>query len=241
MEGWIGEVIQTLMSLDGATIYGIGFTVLLLCGLGLPVPEDITLLLMGYMTYQTLPDGSPRPHAWIGTAIFVGVAGVMIGDSFMFFLGRKFGDRIVGVWPFRSMMGGGRLERARGFLQRNGAKVLFSARFMPGLRSVVFFTSGTLGIPFSRFVIFDGLAMLISVPALVGAAWYWGAQFDRVIAKARQAENGILLLIVVAGATFAVKHWLESRRKSPLDDDSPDAEAPDTEATDAEATDAGGT
>lgn len=221
MDAWIGDVITFLMSLDGATIYAIGFAVLLLCGLGLPVPEDITLLLMGYMTYHAMPDGSPRPHAWIGAAVLIGLAGVLIGDSFMFLLGRRYGDKLVGIWPFRTMFGGGRLDQARGFLQRNGPKVLFSARFMPGLRSVVFFTSGTLGISFSSFLRYDGVAMLISVPALVGAAWYWGAQFDQVIAKARQAEHGVLVLILIAGGVFLAKHWLEGRKQKKPTADSP--------------------
>lgn len=235
MDAWIGDAITYLMSLDGATIYTIGFAVLLLCGIGLPVPEDITLLLMGYMTYHAMPDGSPRPHAWIGTAILVGIAGVMIGDSFMFFLGRRFGDKIIGIWPFRSMFGGDRLTKARAFLQRNGPKVLFSARFMPGLRSVVFFTSGTLGIRFGTFLRYDGVAMLISVPALVGAAWYWGEQFDLVIAKARQAEHGILVLILTAGGVFLLKHWIEGRRK---DHDEADLSAADAAAVGAAEADA---
>lgn len=213
MDGWVTEVTTALMSLDGLTIYGIGFSVLLLCGLGLPVPEDITLLLMGYMTYQSMPDGAPRPHADVWLAVLIGLLGVMIGDGFMFTLGRRFGTRLVDRWPFRSILGGGRLENATSFLQRNGAKVLFSARFMPGLRSVVFFTSGTLGIPLGRFLIFDGLAALLSVPALVVSSWYWGAEFDLVVQKARQAENGILIVIIAVGLYFAFKAW-RNRRKA---------------------------
>ena len=213
MEGWIADVIAYLMSLDGLTIYGIGFTVLLLCGLGLPVPEDITLLLMGYMTYAAMPDGAPRPHASLVTAIVAGVAGVMIGDTFMFVLGRKFGERLLQVWPFRLFLSGERLERARGFLQKNGPQVLFSARFMPGLRSVVFFTSGTMGIPFKQFITFDGVAMLISVPLLISASFYWGEQFDMVIAKARQAEHGILIAIIAVALFFGLKNWWKGRKR----------------------------
>ncbi len=212
MEGWITEAIDFFATMDAATIYGVGFTVLLLCGLGLPVPEDITLLLMGYMTYQTMPDGSPRPHAAVWVAVVVGLAGVLIGDAFMFFLGRHFGVRLLERWPFSSMGANGRLERARRFLRRNGPKVLFSARFMPGVRSIVFLTSGTLGIRYPVFLFYDGLAALLSVPALVLAAWYWGAQFDRVVAKARAAESGLLVIILIVIGAFVVKHLLTKRR-----------------------------
>lgn len=213
MPDWFAEVVTWLMSLDAATIYAIGFTVLLACGLGLPVPEDITLVLMGYMTYEAMPDGSLRPHASVWVATLVGLAGVMIGDGFMFTLGRKLGNRLADRWPFRPMLADGRREKAELFLTKNGPKVLFSARFMPGLRSVVFFTSGTLGTPLSKFILYDGLAAMISVPLLVVSAWYWGAQIDAVIERARQAEHGILAIILVIAAIWGVKSWWKGRRK----------------------------
>lgn len=227
MDAWVGDVISQLLSLDGATIYAIGFGVLLACGLGLPIPEDITLLLMGYMTYHPMPDGSPRPNAHIVAAVLIGLAGVMIGDAFMFFMGRRFGVKLLDVWPFSRMFGGGRLASAERFLERNGPKMLFSARFMPGLRSVVFFTSGTLSIPYPRFLLYDGLAALISVPALVLAAWHWGDKFDLVVERARRAENGMLLIILGAVAVVLIKHGLEVRsRKAAAARDAATAEKP---------------
>lgn len=214
MEGWTVELIHSLMSLDGLTIYGIGFAVLLACGFGLPIPEDITLLLMGYMTYHPMPDGSPRPNAHVALALAIGLLGVLIGDGCMFTLGRRYGDRLIDRWPFRMILGNGRLEKAKTFLQRNGAKVLFSARFTPGLRSVVFFTSGTLGITPMRFLMFDGLAALLSVPALIISSWYWGAQFDEVVARARQAENGIFIVILIIIVFVVGRAWWKRRKEA---------------------------
>ena len=48
------------------------------------VPEDITLLGMGYLTYLPLADGSPRPHASLSLAVAVGFVGCMVGDGIMF-------------------------------------------------------------------------------------------------------------------------------------------------------------
>ena len=213
MPAWLQDVILTLSSLDASTVYGVGFVVLLLCGLGLPIPEDITLLLMGYLTYLPMPDGGPRPHANIVFAVAVGLLGVIMGDGFMFWLGRRFGEKLLAFWPFRWALKGQRLVIAREFLESQGPKVLFSARFMPGLRSVVFFTSGMLHTPFARFVLFDGVAALISVPALVVAAWFWGPEFDMVIDRARSAEHGILMLIVAIGAVLGFKAWWSARKK----------------------------
>ena len=44
------------------------------------------------------------------------------------------------------------------------------ARFMPGLRAPIYFTAGTVGVKFHTFLFYDGLAALVSVPAIVPAA-----------------------------------------------------------------------
>ena len=201
-----------LTAFDGVTVYSICFGVLLLCGFGLPVPEDITLLICGYLTYRPMPDGTPRPHVHILASVLIGLAGVLIGDGTMFMLGRRYGERMLTVWPFKHILGGGRLEKTEIFLSEHGPKVLFTARFTPGLRSVVFFSSGVLKIPLRPFLFYDGLAALVSVPLLVLSSWYWGAQFDEVLLKARRAENGFLLLLLTIGLALGARWWWKRRQ-----------------------------
>lgn len=210
------EVVAWLKTLQLGTVWAICFGVLLLCGFGLPVPEDITLVTCGYLTYLLAPPGATFADgltlALLATA--VGMAGVMIGDLTMFTLGRRFGDRLAAVWPFRVILGQGRKQKAEEFLAKRGAQVLFSARFMPGLRSVVFFTSGTLKVDYAVFLRYDGLAALLSVPALVLTSWYFGDQIAAVIDYARKAEHGILAVIVLATLAVAGKYWWGQRKKA---------------------------
>ena len=205
-----------LTAFDGLTIYSVCFGVLLACGFGLPVPEDITLLILGYLTYRPMPDGMPRPHVHIIASLVIALAGVLIGDSTMFWLGGRFGERLRGVKPFSYILGHGRLEQTEEFLKSHGPKVLFTARFTPGLRSVVFFSSGVLKIPFRTFLFYDGLAALLSVPALVASAWYWGAEFDNLLLKARRAENGVLIGLLSIGLLL-LGRWAWKRRKKAKD------------------------
>lgn len=206
---FLQQLIGLVQDLPLAAIWGVAFGILLLCGFGVPIPEDITLVLVGYMTFKKVGLASDQA----ALAVIVGLAGVLIGDGTMFTLGQRLGSRLVGVWPFRSILGGGRLEATRSFLASHGPKVLFTARFTPGLRSVVFFTSGTLGTPLKTFLFYDGIAALLSVPALVLSSWYWGAQIDQVIEHAKRAEHGILIVIVVVAALLTLKWWLGHRKK----------------------------
>ena len=205
MESFLTTLTLALASLDALSVYAIGFAVIVVCGLGLPLPEDITLLTMGYLTYLPMPDGSPRPHASVLLATIAGFVGCMGGDGVMFAIGRRYGMSIIGRRPFSWLLTPERLERARKVMDQHGAKILFAARFMPGIRSVGFFTAGSLGTPYARFLIYDGLAAMISVPFFVYSGWYWGSNIEWAIAQVRRAEHGMLILIAIVAAVTVLK------------------------------------
>ena len=202
-------------SLDALTIYATGFLVIVVCGLGLPLPEDITLLTMGYLTYLPLPDGSPRPHASVMLGTIAGFIGCMGGDGVMFAIGRRYSMSIIARPPFNWLLKPKRLDRARSIMDQHGPKILFAARFMPGIRSVGFFTAGSLGTPYARFLTYDGLAAMISVPFFVYSGWYWGANIELAIRQVRHAEHGMLAVIaLVAVVTILKAIWARRREAS---------------------------
>src|SRR4051812_7227016 len=62
------------------------FVVLLLCGLGLPIPEDIVLIAAGALGVL-----DERPWFEVSALMY---AGVMGGDSIIFFAGKYFGPSL---------------------------------------------------------------------------------------------------------------------------------------------------
>ncbi len=212
MQDYFTTLTIALASLDALSVYAIGFAVIVICGLGLPLPEDITLLTMGYLTYLPMPDGSPRPHASVILGTFLGFLGCMGGDGIMFGIGRRYGMSIIGHRPFRWLLTPTRLARARKVMDHHGPKILFAARFMPGIRSVGYFTAGSLGTPYLRFLTYDGLAAMISVPFFVYAGWHWGSNIEWAIAQVRHAEHGMLALIAVVTVITVLKAIVARRR-----------------------------
>jgi membrane protein DedA with SNARE-associated domain len=197
--------VDLLLSLSGPGPYLIVFAVLLACGLGLPIPEDITLAIGGLMSYYGATD--------LGAMIAVCMAGVLLGDGFIFFLGRRYGRGLTRVWFFRSFLSEDRLNAVQASFQKRGNIVLFFARFMPGLRAPIFFSAGTLHIPFRTFALCDGGAALLSVPAIVGAVYFFGDEFDAVVRFIRKLEYGILFVALGAAALLLVK-WYWGRRRA---------------------------
>src|SRR5579862_8208802 len=74
------------MSSHGLLAYGVVFSVLIACGLGIPLPEDISLILGGFLVHQ----GAAR----LPVMIAVGFVGILGGDSLIYLAGRRIGTRV---------------------------------------------------------------------------------------------------------------------------------------------------
>lgn len=201
----IDGIISTIQSIHEPYTYLIVFGVLLLCGFGLPIPEDITLITGGLMAYYQKAD--------VYVMIAVGLAGVMLGDGAMFQIGKRFGTRVFEWKWMAKIMHAERLDMVKDKLKNHGYKVIFSARFMPGVRSLVFLSSGALGIPFRIFLLFDGMAALISVPAIVYSCYFFGNQINKAVGVIKNVEHGVLVLIALGILYFVVKYFLKKRRE----------------------------
>ena len=93
-------------------------------------------------------------------------AGAFLGDTITYLVGRRFGPqhlhRVSRPGPRRA------LERASATLERRGAVVILSARYVPLGRVAVNLTAGATGFPPGRFV------PLAAVAAATWAAWSVG-------------------------------------------------------------------
>jgi membrane protein DedA with SNARE-associated domain len=181
---------------------------LLLCGLGLPIPEDISLIAGGYLAHL----GTVDLHR-IFLVCFVAVLG---GDSLAFGLGRGFGTKLLASRFTHRYFTPRRQRRVRAYFRTYGSKVVFVARFLPGLRFSIFLSAGMLHVKPHVFLVYDAMAALLSVPVLVYSAWYFGDQIDSVIKWSRRSEYGILALVGVAALYLAIKVYRKRKSRPAL-------------------------
>ena len=155
------------------------FLVLILCGLGLPIPEDIVLISAGALAEL---DG----RHWLETSVIM-YAGVMLGDSTIFFAGRYFGGKLRTARWFQRSFSEKKQAKVEALFDRYHSWVLFVGRFLPGLRAPIFFTAGSTRVRYWKFFFFDGLAALISVPFFVWLGhWLW-AKFSEDLTQLEHA------------------------------------------------------
>jgi membrane protein DedA with SNARE-associated domain len=194
------------------------FFVLLLCGLGLPVPEDIVLIAAGAL-------GEIDGRSWIQVSALM-YAGVMAGDSIIFLAGRFLGQRLMATKWFLRYFSAAKQARVEAQFERFGSMVLFVGRFLPGLRAPIFFTAGSLKTRYLKFFFFDGLAALVSVPFFVWLGhWLWVkfqddiTQLDRALS---QTQSYSLLAAMLIGAILGLTILIQLRRVRARRDDPPE-------------------
>lgn len=202
------ELLQTLMNHSGPWPYVIIFSFLLACGFGLPLPEDIFLFVAGLLAYYQVVD------IWIMIAVCY--FGVMIGDSSVFTIGAVYGKRVRDTKFVQRILPPKRMKAVRNRLHKQGNKVIFAARFMPGLRTPIFFSAGTLHLPFRTFFFFDGLAALLSVPAIIYTVYHFGDHVDRVIKVIKKVQFGVTGTILVIIAIVVVKTWWSHKKEAEI-------------------------
>ena len=191
------EVLDFLISFFTDYGYVAVFGILILCGFGLPVPEDITLVSGGVIAGLDLAN----PH----TMVIVGLAGVLIGDSTMFIAGRVFGYRIQRIRTFRKILSPRRFSHIQRKFKQYGLSLLFIARFLPGLRSPIFLVAGmSRRIPYLTFLLIDGFAALISVPVWVYLGYFFADNLDLLMQYVKDVQTMIYAALFLVFAVVLI-------------------------------------
>jgi len=202
-ESYAAKIFAFVVALSGFQAYGAIIVILFVCGLGVPIPEDVTLFAAGFLAF--------KGRISLTGAFIVGFVGVLIGDSLLFMIGRLFGKRVFS-WPFfRRIFTPERVEMATKKIQERGKVICFTSRFIPGLRAPIYLTAGVMRIPFITFLTMDGLAALISVPVWVYMAYHFGDKVELLFEFAKNTNIGIGLILLLIFAYIAVKYFQKKR------------------------------
>ncbi|WP_265583774.1 DedA family protein [Chitinimonas koreensis] len=151
-------------------------------------------------------------YADVHWMVVVGMLGVLIGDATMFTIGRLFGEKVL-AWRFvAKLLTPARYCAVQDKFARYGNRLMFVARFLPGLRSAIFLTAGmTRRVPYWRFLLLDGLAALISVPAWVYLGYFGAYNREWLLMWVGRGQTGLLVLLGIAVVFLLFAHYRHRR------------------------------
>ncbi|AGH38668.1 membrane protein [Bibersteinia trehalosi USDA-ARS-USMARC-188] len=197
---------EFLISFFSSYGYWAVFLVLLACGFGVPIPEDITLVSGGVISGL----GYTNVH-WM---LVVSMLGVLVGDSTMYWLGRIYGKKILNFPLIRNVATPERFAQVQKRFQTQGWKLLFIARFLPGLRAVVYLVSGiTRKVSFVRFLLVDFCAAIISVPIWVYLGDFGAKNLDWLEEQIHKGQMIIWIGLIIIGIVVYWK-WKKNRKNN---------------------------
>jgi membrane protein DedA with SNARE-associated domain len=147
----------------------------------------------------------------VSLVVLAAAAGAFAGDNATYLLGRRYGTRIEARF-FSGERGRKQIQWAERQLDERGGELIAVGRFIPGGRTAVTLSAGTLGYPWRRFALFDAGAALLWALYATLLGYFGGRAFEHAPWK------GLLLALAVAFAVagaIELTRWLLKRRRPP--------------------------
>lgn len=189
-------------------VYAFICTMMILSSIGLPIPEEATLVSVGILAFMGRhPDLYPPTLAGDRpvdpqTAAIISFFAVFSADFLVYGMGRMFGRRIFEWKPVRSVLSEENRTRIEEWTQKYGAYACGIFRFTPGLRFPGHLACGMLRFPAWKFGLIDGTAALISVPTQILLLAHYGAPILKFLG---QFKKILFLLLLIVGIYLLVK------------------------------------
>lgn len=200
------SMLAMLQALQGWPAYLLVFGLLVGSGFGLPVNEDILLMVAAALTLRGVMEPLPLAAvAWCG---------VLCADGLIFHWGRRFGTQLLRHRLASRALPAARLQSMERAMQRWGPGFIFFARFMPGLRTALIFVAGSMKIPYRHLFIFDGSAALIELPLLIWGVRYVGGRWEEILAGLQRWQGWLLPAVAVLLVVLGVVWWRRRGRQA---------------------------
>ena len=139
--------------------------------------------------------------AWLGS---------FSGDQLYFYIGRRFGGKLLHRYP-RWRPG---VDTALAFLRRYSTGFILSFRFTYGVRNFSSFSIGMSGLIWRRFLVLNFAAAGIWAVAFVGAGYLLGNVFGAALRRMADSFGLVMLgiFVLVAAVVFTL-HRVQRRRR----------------------------
>ncbi len=174
------EIIRQVSALSYLGIFGLS----LLANVVIPVPEEISLLAIGYVI------GMGKIDPFITTAIVI--AGLLVSDLVIFVLARGGNKPLSFIY---NKFFARTLSKDPDFVKKHVEKFIFFSRFLVQLRFLGPFLAGKEKTSLRTFLTYEFAALFLYVPILLALGDYFRDRFEAVVSDLGAVRNIILIII----------------------------------------------
>lgn len=187
-----------------------------LSAVGLPVPEEVTLLSTGLLAFMGAnPHLFPPPYPGAPVvnpteAAIIATLSVFGADFLIYGIGRMWGQKLIRHPRMARFFSPTLLSKAEDFTRKYGALATGIFRFTPGIRFPGHILCGTLKLPAWKFALIDGIAVLISVPTQVLLLAHYG---EEILKTLKQFKIVVFCVLGVALIAFLAIRMRDKARE----------------------------
>jgi membrane protein DedA with SNARE-associated domain len=172
---------------------------------GVPVPGE-TILILG-----AVYAGTGRLNVLL--VGLIGFLAAVAGDNLGFAIGHVGGRRLVERFGRYILLTPERLDKATGFFERHGGKIVAVARFIEGLRQANGIIAGITGMHWAKFLAFNALGAALWVAVWTSVGYLSGSHINTIYNDATRYDTYLAVAVgVLILAYIARRLWKRSNR-----------------------------
>lgn len=212
MLGLIHEIVRwfgPLFASAGYVIVAVGVVLERSILLGLLVPGDVIIALGGVY--------AARGDLDVVAVIVIAFLAAITGESTGFWLGRRYGMRLIRRLPFVNRIEP-RLESVEVYFERHGGKTVAIGRYATAAGAFIPFVAGMAGMKYRRFLMFDVPAVLLWAIGITMVGYLFGRNLNVVEKILSRFGWGILALLVIGIGGRIVWKRLRGKKDDPSGD-----------------------
>jgi membrane protein DedA with SNARE-associated domain len=185
-----------------------GLLLLLFLGeIGLPFPEDTTLILAGFLAAQGITELIPT--------LLVVYLGLLMTDFSLYFVGKKYGRKLLEHRKLKKILSPDRLSWLEQKFERWGVWVVLAGRHLIGIRAQIFLAAGVSRMSSIKFFLADALSAILTVSIMVGIGYFGGNSIQALKRGVTRFSHYLVLGLILCLCGWLVYRSLRNRQKKP--------------------------
>jgi membrane protein DedA with SNARE-associated domain/rhodanese-related sulfurtransferase len=172
--------------------------------IGVPLPAVFWLFAAGALI------GAGKMN-WI-VALGAAVSGSLLADLIWFYLGRYYGQRVLGLLCRISLEPDTCVRRTQDVFARYGIQGIVVAKFVPGLSTLAPPLAGNSGFSTGRFLFFDGAGSVLYVGSFLIVGVVFSRQLEQVLAAVGSLGAGSVAVVAGLAALYIGYKYFQRHR-----------------------------
>ncbi len=162
------------------------FIGIMLAGHVMPIPEDIFLVVAGYIT--------ALGYANLAIMIPIGIVSCFCVDTLFYILSRK-GSSLVEKLERR--MRNDVFEKYKKTMREKPFLVIFFSRFLTGFRFASPLVAGYVGIPWKKYLTYNAISAFFFAPTFILLGYFFSKKIEPVVTGVQTFRHMVVFLILL--------------------------------------------